>query len=461
MVILPSLVVQIAELGRAVAAAFRVWRMGFRCGLKVFWMALMAALALPAVALLPGAAAAGADAGVASASLAPADRDAALAEWMEFVEAEGMPAGWTGSVEECKVGSESADSLQASLDTVNLLRAFTGVEPVRFSATRNREALAAALAIRAAGDLSHEIDASWPCHSEDAENGAARSNLFLGRSGAQAMVGYVNDAGVDSLGHRRWLLNPGAVEFGSGSTGQTNALHVLDAYADGSHLAPLEPDNLVAWPPPGWVPQPWVFKDWSAAIGLDPSRAAEHGHDLEDVEVDISEAEVDVELEGRAAQVSGLRRHADGYGTGPMLSWRTELPAQAASSAGASQAGTKEPEIQVSISGVTIGGEPEPIEYTVRPFTVPQPKSDEPLTPEAAVRLAQRCKQARRLTRRARLQAVKTIHRTRKLQAVIRRAGPPVARKRLRLSRTRVRRARVQLKRHRTRTKRICTAALA
>src|SRR4051812_23059066 len=133
----------------------------------------------------------------------PADRAAALAAFRAEQADETVPAGWTGSVDGCVVGTESADSLDATLRAVNRLRDFAGLMPVRFEEQYNHNALAAALMMLAKGELSHNPDPAWPCYSDQGYDGASHSNLFYGVSGAAAMVGYVDDEGIDSLGHRR------------------------------------------------------------------------------------------------------------------------------------------------------------------------------------------------------------------------------------------------------------------
>ena len=102
---------------------------------------------------------------------------------------------------------------------------------------------------------------------KDGADTSGESNLYMGLSGAEAILGYTEDPGVPDLGHRRWLLDPGRAEFGSGSTGTTNALSVAGSHGNGSRMKALADDELVAWPAPGWFPSPWIFKQWSAAIG--------------------------------------------------------------------------------------------------------------------------------------------------------------------------------------------------
>ena len=151
------------------------------------------------------------------------------------------------------------------------------------------------------------------------------------------MLGYVEDPGVSDLGHRRWLLNPAAGFFGTGSTGNTNALSVAGSHSEGSLQKSLAGDELVAWPAPGWFPSPWVFDEWSAAVGNGRSEA------------DVSAARVKVTVDGVPASVSGVRRLRGGSGTGETLGWRTALPASMAAG---------DHLVEVSISGVRLRGVP-------------------------------------------------------------------------------------------------------
>lgn len=281
------------------------------------------------------------------AAAKPTSRAAALTVYESVLEDQRVNAGWTGSEQGCKVGTESAASLQATLRTVNVMRSFAGIRPVAFKAAKNQKALAAALMMKAEGDLSHEPGPGWACYSAAGAEGAGHSNLFLGASGADAVVGYVDDEGIDSLGHRRWILDPGAMEFGSGSTGSTNALFVLDNRGNGSNFDALDRDELVAWPAPGWMPWPWVFRDWSLAIG-DGSESVELGN-----------AQVRVEGGGTELAVSHVTALDDGYGTGRTLSWRVAVPA-------ALQAGDRK--LDVTISGVRFDNSPMPISYSVSAF---------------------------------------------------------------------------------------------
>lgn len=195
--------------------------------------------------------------------------------------------------------------------------------------------------------LSHDPGPTWPCYSPEGDEGAGRSNLYLGVSGAEAIIGYVDDAGVDSLGHRRWVLDPRAGVFGTGSTGTTNALLVIGTPAS----QPAVPE-LVAWPPPGPVPWQLVFGTWSGAISGSGT-------------VDVSNASVAVALDGQPRSVSGVMPLQDGYGTGRTLSWSVGGIAESDRQAGHT--------ISVTISNVLVDGNARTFSYTIDAFPVLPP----------------------------------------------------------------------------------------
>jgi uncharacterized protein YkwD len=169
-----------------------------------------------------------------------------------LVPALSVPIGWTGSVSGCVAGAPSAAAQQATLTAVNFFRQMVGVRDVTFDAALSAKAQDAALMMDAAGALSHYPDTSWPCYTSAGANAAGSSNLYLGRTGAEAMRGYMVDPGSNNtaVGHRRWLIDPWQVTMGSGSTTKANSLYVF-----GPRTAP-GPDTpeWLSWPTPGYFP---------------------------------------------------------------------------------------------------------------------------------------------------------------------------------------------------------------
>ena len=286
----------------------------------------------------------------AAAQAAPSDsRSTALAASTAFQTAAKVPVGWTGSVDSCAAGTESAASLQATLDAVNLLRAAAAVPSVTFDSALNQKALAAALIMAGQQDLSHYPGSSWKCYTAVGAEAAGRSNLAIGfDSGPAAMLGYAHDDDVNTLGHRRWLLDPAATVFGSGSTGPlssggmaANALWVIN----GGSAAAVPAGKQVAWPPAGHVPLEWLPEVWSLAIGA-PGQT-----------VDASAARVQMSLDGTALAEPGAATRDPGYGTGTTIAWSPYYDSALLDGA--------QHTFVVSISGITVGGAATPVQYSV------------------------------------------------------------------------------------------------
>lgn len=241
---------------------------------------------------------------------APTTRDGALAAFAQVTADAAVASGWTGSSQTCAVGTESQASLDATLRTLNLLRSFVDARAVSWDPALNQRALAAASLMLANGQLDHFPAADWRCYTELARSGASTSNLYLGRSGAAAMVGYVIDDGVDSLGHRFWALDPAAVTMGTGSTGGSNALTVI---GNDTTAAPAQP--MIAWPPAGFVPNDWLPQRWSATFAGSGSMAG---------------VTPTMTMDGVAVPVASVTPHTAGYGSGTSVSWVPTLPDSAA-----------------------------------------------------------------------------------------------------------------------------------
>jgi hypothetical protein len=181
-----------------------------------------------------------------------------------YVPALAAANGWTGSVPSCSAGTTAAGYADATLDMVNYFRAMTGLPAaVSHEAVKDGKAQLAALMMTANNSLSHSPPLSWTCWTTGGAEAAGQSNLALGAAGAAAITLYMSDrgSGNTALGHRRWILYPRQAEMGTGSTQNANALWVIGLF--GTRPATTE---IVAWPPPGFVPYQLVYPRWSFSV---------------------------------------------------------------------------------------------------------------------------------------------------------------------------------------------------
>lgn len=202
---------------------------------------------------------------------------AAVAAWFksDYAPFRNAPNGWTGAVNGCRVGENSAAYDDATLRLLRFYRRMAGVpHDVAWDPALSRLAMRAALIMEAKRDLSHTPPRNWPCWSEEGLKGASSSNLCLGCVGPGAIDAYVEDRGVAGVGHRRWALHPRQSKLGTGSTRGAHALYVFGEFRASSNI------ETVAWPPAGYAPfmfgydarYPWSFEVYSGRADYSGAR---------------------------------------------------------------------------------------------------------------------------------------------------------------------------------------------
>ena len=193
-----------------------------------------------------------------------------------YTASEGVPMDSTADIANCIAGANSAAFQNAVLWRINWFRAMSGIPAgVTFDASESAADQSAALMMSANNTNLHSgIPTNWSCFDPSGTNAADNSNLALGVNGPDAITSYMWDYGAANaqVSHRRWLLYP-----------QTQVMASGDMPAQGAHLAanatwefdtnylgsrPATTNPFVAWPPPGYVPYPVVFPQWSFAPGL-------------------------------------------------------------------------------------------------------------------------------------------------------------------------------------------------
>lgn len=255
------------------------------------------------------------------------------------------PIGWTGSVSGCRAGTVSKAQITATKRTVNFARRLAGLTTIGISAALSAKAQQAAVVYSANRQLSHAIPDSWKCVTADAKAAGSHSDIALGAGGVKAILLYLDDPGPSNVvaGHRRWILNPSAKSFGTGSTDNANALWVIDSAREkGTYADP----TWVSWPTAGYFPKQLEPEGlWSLSSG---GSAA----------VDFSHATVQVVHAGTQLPVT-VHAAVDGYAQ-PTLTWTVK--------------GVKTPKTgiaaryTVTVSGIVRAGKSLSHRYQVRLF---------------------------------------------------------------------------------------------
>ena len=267
----------------------------------------------------------------AHADVDPNDRGSVASGYTDvYAKAVAVPMGWTGSASSCTAGSVSAEATQATLDAINYVRALGALDPVTFNATYSAKAQEAALVYEANRSLSHEIPSDWKCRTTAAVQAGKNSNIALGAGGARAIGLYMRDSGDGNVaaGHRRWIMNPSALTFGTGSTASANALWVFGATSS-SQADPA----WVSWPTAGYFPsQLEPAGRWSLTSG---------GADFSDAKVSVKTAS------GTAVKVTKTYTPVVGYAD-PTLVWEMGTIARVT--------GTAATTYRVTVSGIKRAG---------------------------------------------------------------------------------------------------------
>jgi uncharacterized protein YkwD len=165
--------------------------------------------------------------------------------------------GWTGNLSSCNAGTISTLAQTNTLKRVNYFRKLAGLTDVTFDPALHNRCQQGALMMAANNALSHTPPASWLCYSSDGASAAGSSNIALGAHSATAVTLYMNDNGLASVGHRRWILYSRASVFGHGSAMRSDVLQVFN-----TPTGPVNTKNI-AFPSAGYFPAPLVPVQWS------------------------------------------------------------------------------------------------------------------------------------------------------------------------------------------------------
>lgn len=149
-----------------------------------------------------------------------------------------------------KEGKLSSYAYEDSLHIINTMRYMAGLDEVTYSAENNFYAQRAAYINYLNGGINHypecpEVLSENSDMYIDGAIGSNKSNLSMGFGASlNQIVSYMQDSdnyNSQHLGHRRWILNAGAEDFGIGAVDGFGALFVIGKGHFGE-------DEVVAWP---------------------------------------------------------------------------------------------------------------------------------------------------------------------------------------------------------------------
>jgi hypothetical protein len=165
-------------------------------------------------------------------------------------------------VDDCDPGVLHTEEQREALHRASVFRQLVGLYPVSTANDRLGPNQECATMHAATGmGLNHEPPMTWECYTQAGAGAAGSSNLALGvRNPAGTVALYVGDSGVRSLGHRRWVFNPGMARTAFGHRGSYGCMYSFDG---GRSHNP----EFVAYPAPGFFPRDAVLGYWSVSGG--------------------------------------------------------------------------------------------------------------------------------------------------------------------------------------------------
>jgi hypothetical protein len=190
-----------------------------------------------------------------------------------YAASSGVPINSTSVVSNCVPGANSIAYMDAVARRINWFRAAAGLPAsISLDSGESADDQAAALMISANGTLTHFPPPTWTCFTTNGANASSNSNIAIGNAGADAITAYIWDFGANNteVGHRRWIFYPQTQIMGTGdipaqgSFEAANATWVFDANFFGPRPATATP--YVAWPPPGFIPYPLAYPQWSFSL---------------------------------------------------------------------------------------------------------------------------------------------------------------------------------------------------
>jgi hypothetical protein len=151
----------------------------------------------------------------------------------------------------CTEGAVTQQTKTDVLRVVNLFRFLAGIDAVQtMDSTKDVNTQECALMCARANTIKHTGWVSTDaCYTAAGSSGCGTSNLAQGLAAPNAIIAlYIQENGVPSLGHRRWVFSPTLNGISFGLVGVFSSLHVFGT----------QPNNLTraywSWPPQGYVP---------------------------------------------------------------------------------------------------------------------------------------------------------------------------------------------------------------
>ena len=237
----------------------------------------------------------------------------------------------------CYEGVLGEEVKQRALLHLNELRAIHGIPSVVYDHSGDVQTQRSAFMMSVNSDIDHFPSESWACYSWEGAEGCSSSNLFM-RWGFDCdnavgpeddIDGWLNDEGVPSLGHRRWLIDPFLQKVSYGSAYGAPLVPASYPWAQGSTLQVIHEEkndpsgmanDFVAFPQ-GEYPAEAFEIGWYLSFGAVISKS----NKWENSSVSYADAGVLVKDPGGASlPVHSVNWNTENFGLPNMLQWRVD-----------------------------------------------------------------------------------------------------------------------------------------
>ncbi|MGC8957593.1 MAG: fibronectin type III domain-containing protein [Candidatus Kapaibacteriota bacterium] len=285
-------------------------------------------------------------------------------------------------INNCYEGKLKESEKQKVMQYLNYIRGLHNIKPVQYASSFDNETAKSALITVANALLDHFPKSSYLCYTQDGYNGSSTSNLYVSGGASpdfmppsdKGMMSWIIDLNVETLGHRRNLLNPflkytsfGRVDGYSKAqpnlflTGMSIKVHNFPDY---HNLADWNQD-FVAYPfndyPSALVDLNWYL---SFTVVADKSNIWNNSNNT----VDYSQATVKVtDPNNNQLTITNLKYDYQGYGVPNCIYWKTSGL-------------QKDVKYTVTISNVKVNGTPKTFTYWFRVTDNPPVSSLQPPT---------------------------------------------------------------------------------
>ena len=242
------------------------------------------------------------------------------------------------NISSCDEGALKDEEKQKALKTINEIRGLHRLKPVTYNYSDDVYTGKSALITVANATLNHHPKVNDQCWSPEGEFGSGKSNLYISSSGSylsvvekseNSIIQFLIDDNVDSLGHRRWLIDP-FLSFVS--YGRVDGKPLVDSkwnMVSGVSLKVINEEkayiqdllvDFVAYPFENY-PSSYFKHNWYMSFSV----LANTSNIWENKNVDYSNAIIEIyDEEGYMLNVHSISHDNTAYGLPNLLKWKVD-----------------------------------------------------------------------------------------------------------------------------------------